>query len=95
MRHAIAPLLLAAALLATGCKHVFEIQSNTSWAGSINDSDVELHGAGDRTYEVTGGFKCVTMQKQTVDGYLRVRVRRAGSAFTETSAPYGTVKACN
>lgn len=87
--------VLLAALCASGCKHRIQIQSDTSWEGLITDGDIHMHGTGDRTIEVSGGFKCASAHKTTSAGYLRMRIERSGSVFVETTAPFGSVEVCN
>jgi hypothetical protein len=76
-----------------GCskRYRIEIQSDTCWDGSVDNTAV-FSGCGNSTYKVIGPMRCVVLSKQTPIGYLRVRID--GRAWTETSAPYGSLEAC-
>ena len=76
-----------------GCskRHHIEIQSDTCWTGSV-DNTQSIYDCGNTSYKVVGPMRCVRVQKQSLDGYLRIRVD--GGAWSETSAPYGITQAC-
>ena len=86
--------LLALGLASTGaCSKRFriEVQSDVCWAGKI-DNDQIINDCGNATYKVVGSLSCVKLQKQSVSGYLRVRVD--GGPWSETTDPSGIVQAC-
>jgi hypothetical protein len=85
-------LVLLAAL--TGCsqRHKIEIQSDVCWDAVIN-GDQHLNDCGNVSYKVTGKLNCIVVQKQTANGYLRVRID--GRAWTETTEQFGLLQVCN
>ncbi len=81
------------ALTACGCsKTRLEVESNTCWDGLINDQ-VRLNGCGNKTYDITSGFKCAVLQKQTTVGYLRARIK-SRQVWIETTDEYGIIRVC-
>ncbi len=88
-------LLLFAVTLASisGCskRSRFEVQSDTCWDGYV-DRQARIAECGDKSYQVTGSFDCVTVQKQTLNGYLRIRIE--GGAWLETTEPLGLITIC-
>ena len=87
--------LLAALLLAaTGCskRHKVEVQSDTCWDGLINN-DQHINYCGNATFKVIGDLQCVKVQKQTINGVLRVRID--GRPWAETTEPNGLVQVCD
>jgi len=83
-------LLLAAS---SGCSERtrIEVQSDTCWSGFV-DRQARLEQCGDKSYRVTGTMECVSLSKQTPEGYLRVRIE--GGPWAETTAAFGTVSVC-
>lgn len=83
-------LLLAAG---SGCSQRtrIEVQSDTCWSGFV-DRQARLEECGDKSYRVTGNMDCVSLSKQTPEGYLRVRIE--GGPWAETTAAFGTVSVC-
>jgi hypothetical protein len=75
-----------------GCskRYQIDIESDTCWQGNVDSQGIS--GCGNSTYKVIGPMRCVVLSKQTPIGYLRVRID--GRAWTETSAPYGSLEAC-
>lgn len=69
--------------------HVF---SDTAWSGSFDGRTVD--GTGDQTIALGGGTgsKCASVQKQTREGYLRVKID--GGEELSTAAAYGVVTVC-
>ena len=89
--------VLAAALLAltlSGCTHTLQIESDTSWEGVVNDGAVPIHGQGNVTYKLSGGFKCARLHKQLGQGFLRARIDKSAD-WTETTAPFGHIEVCH
>lgn len=86
-------LALATLALASSCSKTsrIEIQSDTCWDGKVND-DQAVNACGNASYKIVGKLGCSSFQKQTVDGYLRVRVD--GGPWAETTAPNGLVRVC-
>lgn len=87
---AVLALLLAAS---SGCSTQtrFEVQSDTCWDGFV-DRQGRLAECGDKSYRVVGTIQCVQVQKQTQNGYLRVRIE--GRSWVETTEPFGSVSVC-
>ena len=87
--------LIALAVLAGlgGCSKRYQIQieSDTCWDGSVDNSN-GISGCGNSTYKVVGPMRCVVVNKKSPNGYLRVRID--GRSWTETSEAYGSVEAC-
>ncbi len=77
----------------SGCKrdHRVEIQSDTCWDGRVN-GDAGISGCNYKSYRIVGKMGCVKVQKQSVNGFLRLRVD--GGAWSETSEPFGLVQIC-
>ena len=77
----------------SGCskRYRVEIQSDTCWQGSI-DNTQNISGCGNSTYKVVGPMNCAVLNKTSPQGYLRVRID--GRAWAETSDPYGSIEAC-
>ena len=82
-----------ALLLLGGCSKQFrvEIQSDTCWTGTIN-GDQGISDCGNSSYKVIGVMRCVRVHKDTVNGYLRVRID--GRPWAETTDNLGVVQAC-
>ena len=93
VRLLIAALLLAVAALLTGCseRHHIEVQSNACWDGIINNEQ-HVNECGNVSYKVTGKLKCIVIQKQNSNGYLRIRIDQR--AWTETTEPFGLLQVC-
>ncbi len=86
--------VLALALAAGGCgKTRLDIQSDTCWDGWVNQT-INVHGCGNKSYDITSGFKCAEVSKTTPNGYLRVRIKKR-AVWVETTDPYGTVRVCD
>lgn len=97
----------AAALLAAGCGDRIEVRSSTSWQGAVGSSTWrttgvsvpywrKIEGTGNRTFD---GYDCGWVAKNTVNGYLEIRVVRRGFLRPDgerqsTTAAYGFVQAC-
>lgn len=85
----------AAALLLglSGCAVKVKVESDTCWSGVVKGSSVE--GCGYKTYDLGSMWddapKCVTFQKDTERGYLRLDGDIKGS----TTAAYGVVSGCS
>ena len=77
----------------TGCseRHRIEVQSNVCWDGTIN-SDQRVSECGNVSYKVTGKLKCIVIQKQSANGYLRIRIDQR--AWSETTEPFGLLQVC-
>ena len=77
----------------SGCKkdHRIEIQSDTCWDGRVNDT-AGISGCNNKNYRIIGTMGCVKVQKQSVNGFLRIRVD--GGAWSETSEQFGLVQIC-
>lgn len=86
-------LMLCTILAAGGCskRHRIEIESNTCWDGIINNQQ-GISGCNNKNYKIIGELGCARIQKQTVAGYLRMRVN--GGAWTETSEQFGLLQIC-
>ncbi|MEO5987712.1 MAG: hypothetical protein ABIU54_10275 [Candidatus Eisenbacteria bacterium] len=84
---------LCALLGAVGCSkdHRIEIQSDTCWDGIVN-SQQHISGCYNKNYKIIGTLGCVRLQKQTVAGYMRMRLD--GGAWSETSEQFGLVQIC-
>ena len=91
-------------LLFCGCgvDYKAEVQSNTKWSGAFGNRTVD--GSGNRTIDLPDDHpQCCVVQKQTEDGYLKVRVVGEGgwilgpgdSDWVETTADYGVVSVCS
>ncbi len=86
-------MMAALAMVACGCsKTRLEVESNTCWDGLINDQ-VHIHACGNANYDVTSGFNCAVLQKQTTMGYLRARIKKR-QVWIETTAEYGLIRVC-
>jgi len=75
-----------------------EIESNTSWMGSIggDGSSRSIDGSGSDTWKMTGyTIVSAVIQKETDYGYLTVRILEDGKVVDSqtTTAPYGVVSA--
>ena len=92
-------LVLAFGLLAC-TDYQAEVESDTSWSGAFGDRTVD--GTGNQVVDLPDDWpQCVVVQKQTIHGFLRVRVIGGGgilgpgdSDWVETTAEYGVVSAC-
>lgn len=80
--------LLASACL-SGCTKQIEVQSDTKWSGTVNQSTVQ--GEGYVVYELWDRAPTFTFVKETEAGYLRVRFKKGRGDEPETSAPYGII----
>jgi hypothetical protein len=107
--------LLFLAFFFTGCpvekdvEYVAEIRSDSHWKAEVEGT--EISGFGDRFLKIppnfsTGGYElpvCVRVQKQSIPGYLRVRVVVDGVSilgsndgeWVSTTADSGLVIACS
>jgi len=85
--------VLAVLVALSGCskRYRIEIQSDTCWQGSV-DNTQNISGCGGSTYKVVGPMRCVVLNKTSPLGYLRVRID--SRPWTETSDAYGSVEAC-
>jgi hypothetical protein len=90
---------LCAAVLLTGCSDFkVKVESNTSWSGVFGETVVE--GSGNREIDIADdGRACVVVQKNTVGGYLRIRIENPDDTsyqrdWDETHAAYGSVYQC-
>lgn len=95
-------LLFIFAIIVTGCTDwKAKVESNTSWSGSFSGRTVD--GRGNKTVDLDyDDIICCVVQKQTVEGYLRVSIVDEGSnpfatdgESKETTAAYGVVSVCN
>lgn len=72
-----------------------QIESDTSWAGSIgaDGSSRSIEGSRSETWSVTGTIAVAVIQKQTEYGYLRVSILKDGRVLDSqtTTAAYGVV----
>ena len=72
-----------------------EIQSNTSWAGSIGagGSSRSIEGSGSQSFQVSGTIAVAVIQKQTEYGTLTVSILKGGRVLDSqtTTASYGVV----
>jgi hypothetical protein len=85
---------LALALAVGGCGHArLEVESDTCWDGLINNN-IRLSGCGNKKYDVTSGYKCAVLQKQTTRGYLRARLTKR-KVWIETSDEFGLITVCD
>lgn len=113
----IAVVIILLANFLSGCpveydvEYVAEIQSNTEWRTKIQGE--EIHGFGDQFLSIPpsrgAGVSeydlpvCITVQKQSIAGYLRARVFVEGTTvlgshdgeWTFTTADSGQVTACS
>lgn len=98
-------IILIVALLLTGCSaqdRWAEIESDTDWSGYFENRSVD--GSGSRRVDLPqeGDIVCVVVQKETEEGYLRVRIVKEGTflappqetEWAETRAAYGVVDRC-
>ena len=96
-------MLLVALLLMTGCyvDYRAHVESNTSWYGLFDNDHFEGHG--DAVVDLDDDHvPCVSVYKDTRDGYLSVRIVAYGGGilnpgdtrWVETTAPYGAVAVC-
>jgi len=85
--------LLVLALALIGCSTKLQLQSDTSWSGSIGGGSVS--GSGSRTWSIHGG-DCASFQKQTEGGYLKARTTgwHGQDRWVYTDAAYGVVTVC-
>ena len=92
-RIALVALLMLGTAFVPACSRRFriEVQSDVCWDGRINN-DLGINACGNATYKVVGSLTCVKVQKQTIAGYLRLRVD--GGAWAETTEPMGLVQVC-
>jgi len=92
--------VLGVILLAAACDKDYkaEVQSDTSWSGSFGGKS--LDGRNDQVIDIPDdGYQCCIVQKNTEDGYLRLRVYDESSGtptnvWEETTDVYGHVKWC-
>lgn len=85
--------LVALLAAGSGCskRTRIEVQSDTCWEGFV-DRQARLEACGDKSYRVTGTIECVTLQKTTANGTLRVRIE--SGPWAETTAAFGSVSVC-
>lgn len=83
-------IILALALLASGCSSRYEVQSDTSWSGFVDDHSVT--GSGSATFSARPSSGA-SFSKSTEAGTLRARATgwHGDGQWASTSAPYGTV----
>lgn len=81
---------IALAVAASGCSTKYEVQSDTSWSGFVEDHSVV--GRGSMTYRSHGGHGA-SFTKTSDGGFLRARVVgfSGDDRWVETTAPYGSV----
>ena len=96
--------ILLVAMTGIGCSVDFsvDVRSNTSWSGYFADRSVE--GSGNKTVDLPGDPpQCVTVQKDTEEGYLEIQIKESGGWFLSpttdynpirTTAAYGIVSDC-
>lgn len=72
-----------------------KIESDTSWGGSIGSMEEgwrTVQGHGDKTFDVKGSIISCCVQKDTVEGYLRVSIIKDGKTVKQQpTAAYGVV----
>jgi hypothetical protein len=105
MRLLLPLVLVTTIVIASGCgvDYKAEVQSDTSWSGAFGNRTVD--GRGNKTVDLPDEHpQCCVVQKQTEQGYLRVRVKAEGgmwlfgpddSDWAETRAEYGVVSVCS
>jgi hypothetical protein len=83
----------------TGCSdYKVELKSNTSWSGVFGGKTI--NGSGNLIIDLPDeGRQCITIQKNTVDGWVRARVYDATDTanaweWQETGEAYGTIDFC-
>lgn len=83
-------ILAALALFAAGCSSRYEVQSDTSWTGFVDDHSVT--GSGSATFSARPSSGA-SFSKSTEAGILRARATgwHGDGQWASTSAPYGTV----
>ncbi len=82
--------LIALAIAASGCSTKYEVESDTTWKGWVEDHSVA--GVGRTVFEARQGG-AATFTKTTDRGFLRARVKGfwGDDRWVETTAPYGSV----
>jgi len=82
--------LILLAVSAAGCSTKYEVESDTSWSGFVEDHSVAQSGSTTYTAHQGGG---AVFTKTTDRGYLRARVKGfwGDDRWVETTAPYGSV----
>ncbi len=104
MRNGLFILFGALLFLSFGCSvdYKADVQSNTQWTGAFGDRSVD--GSGNKIVDLPDEHpQCCVVQKETENGYLRVRVLAEGgglfgpedSDWVETTADYGVVTVCS
>lgn len=76
------------------------IESDTFWAGNFGGT--HYSGDGDKIISINDASDCITAQKQTQGGMLRITVTEKTTFHgtedigqDQTIAPYGVVSVCN
>ena len=98
-------LIIILALLLAGCsspERWAEVESDTSWSGYFENRSVDGHGDQRIDLPESGEVVCAVVQKDTEDGYLRLRLCEQGVMLTpkletewaRTTAAYGIVDRC-
>jgi hypothetical protein len=84
----------AALAAASGCskQHKIQIESDTCWYGLVNREQA-VTDCGNSSYKILGALGCVRIQKQTANGYLRVRIDTG--PWAQTTDSYGIVQVCD
>jgi hypothetical protein len=92
-RLAVTALLCTALALLGGCSktHRIQIESDTCWAGFVNN-DLSIADCGNATYKIVGLLQCVRVQKTTSTGYLRVRID--SRPWADATGTLGQVQVC-
>ena len=95
--------VIAILLMSCSVDYKAEVQSNTSWSGAFGNRSVD--GSGNQTVDLPDEHpQCIVVQKDTEQGFLRVRVAAEGggwlfspedSDWVETTAAFGVVSACS
>lgn len=82
--------LVVLAVGAGGCATKYEVESDTSWSGFVEDHSVAERGS--RIFDAHQGGGAV-FTKTTERGFLRARVKGfwGDDRWVETTAPYGSV----
>ena len=85
--------LCAVLLVLGGCskRYRIEIESDTCWSATL-DSSQNFTGCGNSTYKVVGPMHCVSVEKRSAVGFVRVRID--GGAWVQTTDSYGDIEAC-
>ncbi len=95
-------ILLLAYIVSCSVDYRAEVESNTSWSGAFGNKTVD--GSGNNTIDLKDEHPvCCCVQKETKEGYLRVRIAADGggifgtddSDWVETTAEYGVVTVCS